>query len=192
MKKISEKGVSIIEAMVATAIIGIGFVAIFQMVQYSVRSIDVSGERTKATYLSGMLAEDLYSDKNQDISGEKFMDHIAKNPWSLTDCDKIGSSNIPFAKFDKSNAYENKIEKWKFRLSKNSIKCTPKNASSGAGKTFGTGTTDKDIKKLEIFKICDDKCDVTLKQAFDTIYMGRSEVNLMGGTKKKILYFQVK
>ncbi len=43
MKKISEKGVSIIEAMVATAIIGIGFVAIFQMVQYSVRSINVSG-----------------------------------------------------------------------------------------------------------------------------------------------------
>ena len=51
MKKISEKGVSLIEAMVATAIIGIGFVAIFQMVQYSIRSIDVSGERTKATYL---------------------------------------------------------------------------------------------------------------------------------------------
>ena len=49
MKKFSEKGLSLIEALVSTAIIGIGFVAIFQMVQYSVRSIDVSGERTKAT-----------------------------------------------------------------------------------------------------------------------------------------------
>ena len=44
MKRIYEKGVSLIEALVSTAIIGIGFVAIFQMVQYSIRSIDTSGE----------------------------------------------------------------------------------------------------------------------------------------------------
>ena len=49
IKRISEKGVTLIEGLVSTAIIGIGFVAVFQMVQYSVRSIDVSGERTKAT-----------------------------------------------------------------------------------------------------------------------------------------------
>ena len=66
MNNKSEKGVSLLEAIVSTAIIGIGFVAIFQMVQYSIRSIDVSGERTKATYLSSMIAEDLYSDKNQE------------------------------------------------------------------------------------------------------------------------------
>ena len=59
MVKLSEKGVSILEALVATVIIGIGFVAVFQMTQYSVRSIDVSGERTKATYLTGMIVEDL-------------------------------------------------------------------------------------------------------------------------------------
>ena len=59
MNNKSEKGVSLLEAIVSTAIIGIGFVAIFQMVQYSIRSIDVSGERTKATYLSSMIAEDL-------------------------------------------------------------------------------------------------------------------------------------
>ena len=77
MKRIYEKGVSLIEALVSTAIIGIGFVAIFQMVQYSVRSIDVSGERTKATYLTGMIAEDLYSDKDQEKGNTKFIDlHI--------------------------------------------------------------------------------------------------------------------
>ena len=48
--KKSEKGMTLLEALVSTAIIGIGFVAVFQMVQYSVRSIDVSGERTKATF----------------------------------------------------------------------------------------------------------------------------------------------
>ena len=74
MKKLSEKGVTIIEALVATAIIGIGFVAVFQMVQYSVRSIDVSGERTKATYLSGMIAEDIFAEKNQETrESEQFL-----------------------------------------------------------------------------------------------------------------------
>ena len=41
-RRIKEKGVTILEGLVATAIVGIGFVAIFQMVTYSVQSIDVS------------------------------------------------------------------------------------------------------------------------------------------------------
>jgi type II secretory pathway pseudopilin PulG len=40
-KRDSEKGITLLEAIVSTAIIGIGFVAVFQMVQYSVRSIDI-------------------------------------------------------------------------------------------------------------------------------------------------------
>ena len=39
-RRANEKGITILEALVSTAIIGIGFVAIFQMVQYAVRSID--------------------------------------------------------------------------------------------------------------------------------------------------------
>ena len=56
---IRQKGTTLLEALVATAIIGIGFIAIFQMVAYSVRSIDISGERTKINYLSDMILEDL-------------------------------------------------------------------------------------------------------------------------------------
>ena len=41
----------------ATVIVGIGFVAVFQMVNYAVGSINVSGERTKANYLVSMIAE---------------------------------------------------------------------------------------------------------------------------------------
>ena len=66
IKRISEKGITLLEGLVSTAIIGIGFVAVFQMVQYSVRSIDVSGERTKATYIVGTIAEDIYAFKNQE------------------------------------------------------------------------------------------------------------------------------
>ena len=68
---------TLLEALVSTAIIGIGFVAVFQMVNYSVQSIDVSGERTKANYLVSMVAEDLIAEKNSDspTSNVKFMDY---------------------------------------------------------------------------------------------------------------------
>ena len=185
MKKITEKGLSLIEALVSTAIIGIGFVAIFQMVQYSIRSIDVSGERTKATYLTGMIAEDLYADKDQEKGSTKFMDLVATTPWKLDQCDESGTSAIPLPDFGDNNAYDNKTEKWKSRLSKNYIKCSPKDTSKKTGPT-------NDQKKLNIYKICHTGCDVTLPGAHDTIYMGRSEVNMLGGEKTKILYFQLK
>ncbi len=197
MKKLSEKGVSIIEALVATAIIGIGFVAVFQMVQYSVRSIDVSGERTKATYLSGMIAEDIFAEKNQETSAKKFMDEIAENPWKLEKCDKSNTSNISLPDFGQNHAVYKK-DKWSSRLSKDYIKCRPSDNKAGT-------VTTKDKKSLTIFKICYDitKCDGDtnskghiqkdkVPDKINSVYIGRSEVNMHGGTKMKVLYFQVK
>ena len=57
MKNSTQKGLSLIEALISTAIIGIGFIAIFQMVTFSVTSINTSGERTKANFMSSMVAE---------------------------------------------------------------------------------------------------------------------------------------
>ena len=118
IKRISEKGITLIEGLVSTAIIGIGFVAVFQMVQYSVRSIDVSGERTKATYIAGTIAEDIFAFKNQETSSKTFVDLL-----------KIMNGNQKNVKrkmhhtFNKSTAYENKIAKWNSRVSKNYLKC---------------------------------------------------------------------
>ena len=58
MKKNKSKisGLSILEALVSTAIVGIGFIAILQMTNFSVQSIDNSGDRTKANYLAEMIA----------------------------------------------------------------------------------------------------------------------------------------
>ena len=67
IKKIIESkilGVSVIEALVSTAIIGIGFVAILQMTNFSVQSIDSSGERTKANFLTTMIVEDIIGNRN--------------------------------------------------------------------------------------------------------------------------------
>ena len=64
-----EKGLTLLESIIATAIVAIGFLAVFQMVNYSVHSIGISSERTKANYLVAMVAEDLIGDKNNIISG---------------------------------------------------------------------------------------------------------------------------
>ena len=63
-KKIkSISGISILEALVSTVIVGIGFIAILQMVNYSVQSIHTSGERTKANFFTNMIAEDVIGHK---------------------------------------------------------------------------------------------------------------------------------
>ena len=178
-------GVSLLEALISMAIVGIGFVAVLQITQYSINSVKTSGERTKATYLTGMIAEDLYADKDQEKGSTKFMDLVATTPWKLDQCDESGTSAIPLPDFGDNNAYDNKTEKWKSRLSKNYIKCSPINTSNKTGPT-------NDKKKLNIYKICHTGCDVNLTGAHDTIYMGRSEVNMLGGEKTKILYFQLK
>ena len=94
--KKSEKGMTLLEALVSTAIVGIGFIAIFQMVNYSVRSIGISGERTKATFLTGMAAEDVISEKHSTspTTDVKLMDYLLtkqskdadKNAWRMGSC----------------------------------------------------------------------------------------------------------
>ena len=59
LKKNYEKGVSLLEALISTAIVGIGFIAVFQIVNYSTSSVNVSAERTKMNYIVSMVAEDL-------------------------------------------------------------------------------------------------------------------------------------
>ena len=38
LKRFSEKGITLLEALISTAIVGIGFVAVFQLVNFSVNS----------------------------------------------------------------------------------------------------------------------------------------------------------
>ena len=65
MKKISKvSGLSILEAIVSTVIVGIGFIAILQMTNFSVQSIDNSGDRTKANFLTEMMVEDVLGSRD--------------------------------------------------------------------------------------------------------------------------------
>lgn len=194
--KKSEKGMTLLEALVSTAIIGIGFVAIFQMVQYSVRSIDVSGERTKATFLTGMVAEDLIAEKNSSspTNEVKFMDYLISNrdqtasSWRMGSCSSGTTTSGTF-----NNAAQNKFKKWDDRFSTRRLKCKG-------------GNSTQDIKFLKVFDICNNnasgnRCMYNNTQVYsgntgiyEKWYLGKMEVNVSTGSdkpKKKYLYFQI-
>lgn len=175
-----EKGLSIIEALVATAIVAIGFVAIFQMVSYSVQSIDVSNERTKTGYLTGMVAEDLIADKFSDFSGKKLYEHIVDNrpasgdTWEMVSCNP-GSTTTSSA----TNVLDEKLHKWNNRFSTERIKCD----STNPGK-----------KSLKVYDICKTGCVYANNDIHDKLYFGKMQVGIKAGTSRtkiKFLYFQI-
>ena len=189
--KFREKGVTLLEALVATAIIGIGFVAIFQMVNYSVRSIDLSSERTKANYLVTMVAEDLIGDKNVIVDGTKtFKDKLLEgtDPISRIAWDSLcEDGNVPT---EEDNALLNKKNKWVTRFSKRRLKCR----------------SNDDAKILSIYDICSDIVNVDpkpictfqnsktyfLESSGDSVMLlGRMMVKMNNGKKIKSLYFQI-
>ena len=188
-KRKFEKGITLLEALVSTAIIGIGFVAIFQMVNYSVQSIDVSGERTKSNYLVGMVAEDLISEKHSNSQSKdvKFMDYLIANKVSGTSSWRMGSCSTGTSNTGSfTNAQQNKFKKWDDRFSTRRIKCKG----------------NQDIKFLKIFDICNNSasgnnCKYNNNQRYDDTgvydkwYLGKMEVNMNDGGKKKYLYFQI-
>ena len=189
-KRIYEKGITLLEALVSTAIIGIGFVAIFQMVNYSVQSIDISGERTKSNYLVGMVAEDLLAEKNSTSPNKdvKLMDFLVSNRISGTDSSwRMGSCSTGTTTTGSfNNAAQNKFKKWDDRFSKRRIKC------KGS----------QDIKFLKVFDICNNgasgnNCTYNNTQKYQNTgiyekwYLGKMEVNMNDGGKRKYLYFQI-
>jgi Tfp pilus assembly protein PilV len=178
-------GLTLIEAMVSVVIVGIGFISIFQMVNYSVRSIDVSGERTKTNFLVSMVAEDLMADKDQEYGGKNFHEYLlgtSNKGWRMGSCSNGTTSNSNF-----TNAPQNKMQKWDNRFSKKRIKCKGPN----------------DIKALKIFDICHSSVspncnyvgsnDSTYERQlyYNKRYFGRMEVNLNNGKKRKYIYFQI-
>ena len=188
--RIKEQGVTLLESIVATAIVAIGFIAIFQMVNYSVLSIDTSGERTKANYLVAMVAEDLIGDKNTIVTGTtKFKKHLINKKqgdtaWKMSNCSD-GKVKESF-----TNAYDNKLRsKWDNRFSKKRIKCRSAN----------------DTRTLEVFDICSSKVAVgalDCKYKTDTFHflentgdstmiLAKMEVRLNNNRVKKFLYFQI-
>ena len=194
-KKIS--GLSLLEALVSTAIVGIGFVAILQMTNYSVQSIYSSGERTKANYLTNMIAEDVIGHKNIVTgSARNFSDYLFENEFNSDFCEDAaatgGSTNI-------GNVYGNdeidgplmKQRKWQALLNNKSyLNCKGGNERRNF-RVFKLGSkwsaepnilendNTRDVDGTEVPYIKD-----------DLMYVGRVQMNLNDGKKRKYLYFQ--
>ena len=190
MKKNKSKisGLSILEALVSTAIVGIGFIAILQMTNFSAHSIDNSGDRTKANYLAEMIAEDVISSRDSLYGVKSDNSNIVfKNGWEATlDCENIltDSDDTNSDDTNTDNIYEaqnidapsNKEAKWDAIFNKNRfLKCKSNN----------------ETKKLETFEVCRwDYCAYKNNLVFDPIYISRVEMLLNNGKKRKYLYFQ--
>jgi len=182
MKKNKSKisGLSILEALVSTAIVGIGFIAILQMTNFSVQSIDNSGDRTKANYLAEMIAEDVISSRDSLYGVKSDNSNIVfKDGWEATlDCENIltDSDDANIYKAQNIDAPSNKEAKWDAIFDKNRfLKCKSNN----------------ETKKLETFEVCRWDCTYENNIGFDDpIYISRVEMLLNNGKKKKHLYFQ--
>ena len=190
-KTIKQLGLSLLEALVATAIVGIGFIAIFQMTKYSVESIAISSDRTRANYLVAMVAEELIGNRHSKSGGNRFVDHLRNpsNAWKVDGCEKA-----PRKKADSTTLYQdeeqdaplNKIRKWKLLFSSDKhLKCRKKTGSDA-----GTANLTEDKKKLKIITICDSGCDYAKTGIHDKMYIGRMQVSMNDGRKRKFLYFQ--
>ncbi len=171
-------GLSILEALVSTVIVGIGFVAVFQMVNYSAVSINTSAERTKTNFLIDMIAEDLVAEQNStDKDGEKlhaidsFVDK--KKLLDISSCNRYegGGNMYPSVAGGESlgTSPDRKKEKWKHLIaSDNAIKCR----------------SNRDSRSVKVFKI-------RPAGTGDQIFFGKVDIRMNNGSKIKYLYFPV-
>ena len=177
IKLIKQKGTTLLEALVATAIIGIGFIAIFQMVTYSVRSIDVSGERTKINYLSEMILEDLIAYKSSERDNTRLFDILIDDRqgagnayWEGGGC-IAGPGITPGATAD-----VNILNKWSNRFSQRRLGCNPAAVNT---------------QRISTYTICRDNtvCSNQNNDILDRIYFGKIEITF--SDKSKNLYFRI-
>ena len=219
MKNKFSKGISLVEALVSTAIVAIGFLAVFQLVNYSVNSIGVSAERTKINYISSMIAEDMIGSRDETANTnpaskqclindygvptaldgapcpetiKKFAEYVRTNPSSFEFNSCSGKGGPIFSKEKLTSLYKNAVAEG-----------APENKANRWQVILGedrylrcrddpTGETDGDSKSIKIYKLCSgtDCLDGSWNMIYDEIYMGRVEINANGGNKRRALYFQ--
>ena len=176
-------GLSLLEALVSTAIIGIGFVAILQMTNYSVQSMQTSGERTKANFLTNLVAEDVIgSRKSSTNAHSNFSNYLMNNQFNADVCSTTsGSASADAGKIygtTEENTHAMKMRKWKAILNnKNYLRCNGQ----------------KETRKFKVYKICRFPVSDCLQNTSiqdEELYIGRVQINLNDGRKRKYLYFQ--
>jgi len=213
LKRFSEKGITLIEALISTAIVGIGFMAVFQLVNFSVNSINVSAERTKINYITTMIVEDILGSRDalvginpktntvvidnygkpvkdgERASVEKFSEYLHRVDWKVGESGRVCGTNK--GKFIKKSDIESVY------LNLNEDKGAPENKMARWDQILGQDRylkckNNKDIKSVKIYKICQSGSGCltpTSGTVRDEVYIGRVQINTNGGKKRKFLYF---
>ena len=141
------------------------------MVQYSVRSIDVSGERTKANYIAGTIAEDIYAFKNQEASNKTFVDSLKDTEWKSDKCEaKVHTHLI---------------------VQRPTTVIFVKNGLQGYQKIILNVLMILIKKNLQVIQLCHSGCTKSKNLYFDKMYIGRMEINMQKATKKNIYIFKL-
>ena len=171
-------GVSLLEALISMAIVGIGFVAVLQITQYSINSVKTSGERTKATFFVNMFVEDSLSLRDNSTS-ENFTDILAvdddrnftsacgtQGAKDLAKTDTVG--DIYKNSTSDNDPTENKSEKWNALISnRDYMDCS----SSG-----------REVRAFKIYKLCNNTdspgCIENKNQRDEIMYIGLSLIHI--------------
>ena len=189
MKK-NNSGLSLLEALISMVVVGIGFVAILQVTQYSISSVNTSAERTKANFFINIFAEDSLSLRDTSKS-ENLNDILVVEDSTRfsSECGvqgskmnvKTGTAGDVYKNSTSDNdPVSNKSEKWNALISnRDYMDCS----NSGQEK-----------RAFDMFKICNFSsspgCIDRANQKEEVIYIGRAQMTLNNGGKRKYLYFQ--
>ena len=94
----SNKGISLIEALVCLVVIGIGFIAVLQLSAFTLGSMDRATEKNKLNYLSEMILEDMIGDPDNASNYDSF------------------NETCTYSHQGGSNLHERKKDKWRDKL----------------------------------------------------------------------------
>ena len=188
--KKNNAGLSLLEALISMVVVGIGFVAILQITQYSINSVKTSAERTKANFFVNMFAEDALSLRDTSKS-ENLNDIMVVDDDIIftSECGVQGSKmnvktgtagDVYKNSTSETDPTINKSEKWNALISnRDYMDCS----NSG-----------REVRAFDIFKICNYSdspgCINNASQKEEVIYIGRAQMTLNNGGKRKYLYFQ--
>ncbi len=194
-KKIS--GLSLLEALISTAIVGIGFVAIMQMTNYSIQSIYTSGERTKANYLTNVIAEDVIGQQQVNTpTNNNFSNLLSQNEFNSDFCKSNTGGTYNNGEIYSSNAnnnYEIKTNKWNALLNnKDYLNCAGRNETRNF-RVFKVISRWSQVDGLINSRQTDIDNNGSPDEPYvmdEVMYIGRIQFNLNNGKKRKFLYFQ--
>ncbi len=195
-KKIS--GLSLLEALISTAIVGIGFIAILQMTNYSIQSIFISGERTKANYLTNVIVEDVIGQQDINATSDNFSNLLSQNEFNSNFCQSnTGGTNnngeIYSEANNASNNFQIKTSKWDALLNnRDYLNCAGRNETRNfrVFKVISRWSQADGLVNTQQTDI-DNNGSADEPYVMDEVmYIGRVQFNLNNGKKRKFLYFQ--